>query len=1509
MSLSQVWHDIGAGESFLFKVVRGIFLCVALVMFYFFATLPLTWPQQAVCGLLTLLMGIALGRTSDSYLITLTLMVLSLFATFRYGFWRITMTVMFFKDPANHWGALDAFFIMSLVFAEGYAFIILFLGFFQTIWPLRRAPMPLPDNPEEWPHIDVLVPTYNEPLEVVRYTALGALNIDWPTDKLHVYILDDGRRKEFEDFAFEAGVGYKIRPDNFHAKAGNINTALKSLDSPYVAIFDCDHVPTRSFLQMTIGWFLRDRNLAMLQTPHHFYSPDPFERNLQQFHIIPNENELFYGIVQDGNDFWNATFFCGSCAVLRRTALDEIGGIAVETVTEDAHTSLRMQSNGWNTAYINIPQAAGLATERLSAHVGQRIRWARGMIQILRTDNPLFAPKLSIAQRLCYFNAMSHFLYPLPRLIFLTAPLIYLLLSHTNVPGYWAAILAYALPHLTLSNITNSRIQGQHRHSWWNEIYETVLSPYILLPTMLALINPKLGKFNVTAKGGIVKRSFYDIKIAQPFLVLLFFNFLGLAVAIPRFFIWDRDRPGTVIMNCIWCFFNIIVLGVCSAVSREMQQLRHHVRIKIVTPVTVTMADGRIVKGETIDLSSGGTAIRLLEPVTISPGDVGKLVFPASSMEIDLPINLVLSEKSILRVSFRELTIRQQELLTVVLYSRADTWLGWGESREVDQSMRSLGRIFYISFKGLKMTFLSLFFNANSSKAKAPSKGKAKSKSAGDAAQGSSKTLGKTPVTGPVKLDAGAKASVPASAAHVLLVLLMPLLLLAGAGKALHAQPGSMGYDARQAIAKAPPPPSGQFRDVFSLKEAGSPEIELHGIDSQHTTFFTLPQTHVVKSAKVHIYYAFSPSLLPALSHIQLMVNGTLFATLPVPPGQTPGSGSKDEEAEFSIPSELLVRKNTLTVEFIGHYVLTCEDPANTTLWARVSTGTYMDFSGDILPISDDLKQLPLPFLDTEVVDSPKIPVVFPTAPSAKVIQAAGIVTSYFGMESENRPVRFPTFLGQLPAGNAIIISDNPTNLPAGLNLGSVSSPTVAMRSNPNDPFSKVLIVTGQDADQLLIAAQAIGLHSDFLQGPTSSIDSLKLPSIPDADAAPRWARTDQTIALWDYANAQELQGDGSAPVNVYFRIPPDIFYGERPNAVLKMFYRYNPIPIGPISSIQVRVNNAFLGSLPLIPGSETSRVVQTEVPVPVVNLRPFSNSLSFDFTFQLVKSGGCKDTTPINMQGAVLRDTFLDLRGYPHYAPLPNLEVFANAGFPFTHRADLSETTVILPSLPTSQELELFLTLMGHFGRQTGLPVFRVTVAAADAMKAGAATDYLVLGTGDDQPAFDKLSPSLPVNVRGGQVQIKDTQGLFFLPHHAWWKIQAQEHTESGDLTASGTPDSVIEGVESPFTAGRSVVLINVKDAAAYENFLTTFLKVQQASDINGTVAVLHGSLFQSFRIGAKVYHIGTLPWWTGMTLWFMQVPWLAAVLAMGLAFLLAVWIRIWLRTKARKRLQMEEN
>ena len=359
---------------------------------------------------------------------------------------------------------------------------------------------------------------------------------------------------------------------------------------------------------------------------------------------------------------------------------------------------------------------------------------------------------------------------------------------------------------------------------------------------------------------------------------------------------------------------------------------------------------------------------------------------------------------------------------------------------------------------------------------------------------------------------------------------------------------------------------------------------------------------------------------MPQLSHIKLILNGTLFATIQPTPGQVGGSDSRDAEADFDIPTELLVHNNTLTLEFIGHYTMVCEDPANTTLWARVHRNTFLDIRGDLLPLADDLKQLPTPFLDPAVIQPLSIPIVFPGQPSYKAIQAAGVVTSYFGLISESRPVRFPVHIGSIPQGNVIVIAENPANLPPGLGLPSVSLPTVAMRTNPGDPFGKLLIITGADPDQVLLAAQAVALHSDMLAGGLASIDSLKLPGKQPADGAPRWARTDQTIALWDYASSEQMQGDGTAPITVYFRIPPDIFYADRPNAILKLVYRYNSIPIGPISSMQVRINDAFLGSTPLLPGQETSRKMETEIPVPVVSLRPFSNSLSFDFTFQLLK-------------------------------------------------------------------------------------------------------------------------------------------------------------------------------------------------------------------------------------------------------------------------------------------------
>ncbi|MES0873821.1 UDP-forming cellulose synthase catalytic subunit [Sinimarinibacterium thermocellulolyticum] len=662
-----------------------ILIGLSAVPAYVVVTTPLTLEWQALCGLLMIAAAL-IARRFERRSVLIGLMVLSLLASSRYLYWRITQTL----PIGPQFDAWDLFLATGLLIAEIYAYLILLFGFIQTAWPLGRKPVPLPDDPALWPTVDVFIPTYNEPLKVVRPTILAALALDWPRDKLRIYVLDDGRREEFRAFCERVGVTHVTRPDNKHAKAGNINAALKKTSGELIAIFDCDHVPTRSFLQFTVGTMLADPKVSLVQTPHHFFSPDPFERNLNTFRKVPNEGELFYGLIQDGNDFWDASFFCGSCAVLRRTALEEIGGIATETVTEDAHTSLRMHARGWKSAYIAIPQAAGLATESLSAHVGQRIRWARGMAQIFRIDNPFLMKGLKWGQRICYANAMMHFFYGLPRLIFLTSPLGYLLLGADIIAAQGWMVLAHAAPHVVLGTLTNSRVQGRFRHSFWSEAYETVLAMFILWPTLLAFINPKLGKFNVTAKGGIVDRDYFDKDIAKPYYFLFLLNVLGLIVGAVRFFT-ETEHADTVLLNVGWTIYNLLIIGCALAVASEQRQVRRAVRVRVRLPALLRRRGSTAVYPvDTLDVSDAGVALSLPEGFAAEPGAPMQVVLIPQRSDVWLDGRVRRVGHGLLALEWDEMNLEQQMSMVNALYGRADAWLKWRDARAVDRPLLAL---------------------------------------------------------------------------------------------------------------------------------------------------------------------------------------------------------------------------------------------------------------------------------------------------------------------------------------------------------------------------------------------------------------------------------------------------------------------------------------------------------------------------------------------------------------------------------------------------------------------------------------------------------------------------------------------------------------------------------------------------------------------------------------------------------------------------------------------------
>lgn len=675
-------------------LVRYLAYATSIFLFFLCITTPFNTFSQLVFVTLLLLVALALRRIPGQ-VVTLLLMVLSVTASSRYLWWRITSTLNWDNTFDLTWGLL-------LLCAELYTWLILLFGYFQTAWPLRRPPMPLPAEIDRWPTVDVFIPTYNEPLKVVKATVYAALDIDWPQDKLRVHLLDDGRRDEFRQFAEKAGVNYIIRPDNKHAKAGNLNHAMTLTDAEFIAIFDCDHIPTRSFLQLSMGWFLRDPKLVLVQTPHHFYSADPFERNLGKFRQAPNEGELFYGLIQDGNDMWNATFFCGSCAIIKRGPLEKIGGIAVETVTEDAHTALKLQRLGYNSAYLNVPQAAGLATESLSAHIGQRIRWARGMAQIFRLDNPFLGKGLKWGQRLCYSNAMLHFFNGIPRLMFLTAPLAFLLFHAYVIYAPAISVALYVLPHMAHATLTNSRTQGKYRNSFWAEIYETVLAWYIARPTFVALFAPHKGKFNVTAKGGAVDDEYFDWTISKPYLFLIGINLVGVIAGIWLLATGPADEVPTVILNLFWVAYNLIMLGGAAAVALETRQIRLSHRVQLALPAVLHLADGKRIRCETVDFSEGGVAIAPLAMPALERNTQVMVSLWHGTEERIFPAQVMAIVGDQLRLKW-ELHGGQQEAdLVQCTFGRADAWVEWGKDRAADRPSESMKDVLSIGVLGYR---------------------------------------------------------------------------------------------------------------------------------------------------------------------------------------------------------------------------------------------------------------------------------------------------------------------------------------------------------------------------------------------------------------------------------------------------------------------------------------------------------------------------------------------------------------------------------------------------------------------------------------------------------------------------------------------------------------------------------------------------------------------------------------------------------------------------------------
>jgi cellulose synthase (UDP-forming) len=652
---------------------------------------PIKVWQQGVIAIFLIIFGQLIvnfevkeaDKKTSEYL-HLFLVWLSMVTTMRYLYYRTTYTL-------NFDNFINGLFCILLYGAELYAIITLVLAYFQTIKIQERQPVDLANFPQhKWFKVDVYIPTYNEDVEIVRKTALAALALDYPVDKKRVYVLDDGRaekykarREKLRQMCEEIGVTMMTRDNNEHAKAGNINTAFKRTDGDLVLILDCDHMPSRQFLQHTVGFFF-DPKVAFVQTPHWFYNPDPFERNLLTGGKVPVGNELFYKVLQKGNDFWNAAFFCGSAAVIRKKYALQVGGIATETVTEDCHTAFRLHSLGYTSIYYDKIMVAGLAPEKFSSYVGQQVRWARGMAQILRLENPMFNRKLNLtlAQRICYFSATSHFFYGFPRLMYAIAPTLFLLFGINPIQGLGTETVAYAIPHILLSLNANYITYKHVRFSFWNEIFEFTMAFQAGYVTFMALINPKLGSFNVTDKGLTVTKRYFDWEQVRGLLVVTALVIISL-VAVPFWLLLRPEDSEAVIVNAMWCVFNLILLLAAILVAFEQPQLRGTHRLPRRLKATIYSLDKNWT-GETVNLSETGALIaldswpNLPDEVEVElMGDYGARAFLDGRIIRRTPIN---DNQTHLAIEFVNLTQAQQDAIALVIYSDVREW--YSQNRE-----------------------------------------------------------------------------------------------------------------------------------------------------------------------------------------------------------------------------------------------------------------------------------------------------------------------------------------------------------------------------------------------------------------------------------------------------------------------------------------------------------------------------------------------------------------------------------------------------------------------------------------------------------------------------------------------------------------------------------------------------------------------------------------------------------------------------------------------------------
>jgi cellulose synthase (UDP-forming) len=688
----------------------------------FWLTVPTVRGKYLIIGAIALAIG-AFGITKlspqprpwSSRLVVGILLIL----TARYVLWRALATLNL-SSPLNGIFSLGLFLLELLMLASG----TIQLGLLLNVKDRRREA----DHYQQavltqryQPTVDILIPSYDEPAFILRRTIIGCQAIDYT--RKTIYLLDDTNRPEIAKLAKELGCRYITRSDNQFAKAGNLNHALKYSQGELMIIFDADFIPTRNFISRTIGFF-QNPKIALVQTPQSFYNADPIARNLGLENVLTPEEEVFYRQIQPMRDGAGGVICAGTSFVVRRDALEAMGGFVTDSLSEDYFTGIRLAARGHELVYLDEKLSAGLAAENMAAHAMQRLRWVRGTLQaFFISANPLTIPGLQPLQRLAHLEGLLYWFTSLSRVWYLLIPLAYSFLHVIPVRATARELAFFFLPYYLVQLAVFAWLNQRSRSAFLSDIYSLVLTFPLAVTTLQVMLNPFSQGFKVTPKGTQRDRYSFNWNLAFPLIVLFIvtaFSFsqnLSLDLARGHTLLADGAQVKGIGLGWFWSGYNLVMLAIALLIlldapkpdrfdwfdlrcpvrltpTREDEQGNGNVSNQDIEGHLPKFYDQQDVLGITTMMSEGGAAIQLAQmPDWLNqPGRSIALELTAAQITVTGLIVQTDRQTATVRVKFAPLTLSQHRRLVELLYCRPGQWLRRTAPGEI-QSLLLLGKI------------------------------------------------------------------------------------------------------------------------------------------------------------------------------------------------------------------------------------------------------------------------------------------------------------------------------------------------------------------------------------------------------------------------------------------------------------------------------------------------------------------------------------------------------------------------------------------------------------------------------------------------------------------------------------------------------------------------------------------------------------------------------------------------------------------------------------------------